>query len=56
MEDNEQERPALWHDDDDDVVQVSLKDKNRTRKLRREEDEDVISGTEFNKRLRLQYV
>lgn len=31
-------------------------DKNRTRKLRREEDEDVISGTEFNKRLRLQYV
>ena len=50
----EQERPALWHDEDDDIVQISLLKQNRTRKLRREEDEDVISGSEFNKRLRLQ--
>lgn len=51
----EKERTPLWHDEDDDHVQVSLLKQNRTRKLRREEDENIISGSEFNKRLRLQY-
>lgn len=48
------ERAPLWHDEDDDVVQVSLLKEKRTKKLRIEEDEDIISGSEFNKRLRLQ--
>ena len=38
------------------MIQISLKSQTRSRKLRREEDEDIISGSEFNKRLRLQYL
>jgi U3 small nucleolar RNA-associated protein 18 len=43
-----------WHDSDDERIQVSLASNNRLRKLRRTEDEDVINGKEYSRRLRQQ--
>jgi U3 small nucleolar RNA-associated protein 18 len=47
-------RPAAWVDSDDERIFVSLASSNRLRKLRRAEDEDVISGKEYARRLRAQ--
>jgi U3 small nucleolar RNA-associated protein 18 len=44
-----------WHDSDDERLLVSLASNNRLRKLRRSEDEDVINGREYARRLRQQY-
>jgi U3 small nucleolar RNA-associated protein 18 len=43
-----------WHDSDDEKIMVSLASNNRLRKLRRTEDEDVINGKEYSRRLRQQ--
>lgn len=43
-----------WHDSDDEKLLVSLATNNRLRKLRRTEDEDVITGKEYMRRLRQQ--
>jgi U3 small nucleolar RNA-associated protein 18 len=40
-----------WHDEDDEALQVSLTSTNRTKKLRKTMDEDVISGAEYQARL-----
>jgi U3 small nucleolar RNA-associated protein 18 len=48
-------KPAAWVDSDDERIFVSLASTNRLRKLRVTEDEDVISGKEYIKRLRKQY-
>ncbi|PLN77426.1 putative small nucleolar ribonucleo protein complex subunit [Aspergillus taichungensis] len=48
--------PALWHDSDDERLTVSLASHNRLRKLRVAESEDVISGKEYVRRLRRQFV
>ncbi|KAF3934864.1 hypothetical protein ABW19_dt0202853 [Dactylella cylindrospora] len=55
-EDSESEsnRPA-WEDSDDERITISLANNPRLRKLRATELDDVISGTEYTKRLRLQY-
>ncbi|KAL2165126.1 hypothetical protein VTH06DRAFT_422 [Thermothelomyces fergusii] len=49
------EVPA-WVDSDDERLTVSLAGATRLRKLRTTEAEDVVSGTEYAKRLRQQYL
>ena len=44
-----------WIDSDDERLQISLMAAPRLRKLRKFEGEDVISGTEYQRRLRKQY-
>jgi U3 small nucleolar RNA-associated protein 18 len=48
------EGPA-WEDSDDDRLMVSLAGDARLRKLRINEDEDVVSGREYTRRLRRQF-
>ena len=54
MDEDVKERPALWHDSDDDEVRVELKRVARNRKFRKEETESEITGGELSKRLRTQ--
>lgn len=49
--DAEKKRPA-WVDDDDENVLVSLASEKRVRKLRKTEDDDVVTGREYTERLR----
>ena len=49
------EAPA-WEDSDDDRLAISLAGATRLRKLRTTEKEDIISGSEYNRRLRKQYL
>ncbi|CAG8806355.1 22742_t:CDS:1, partial [Racocetra persica] len=46
---------GAWEDSDDEKVCVSLQSKNILKKLRKDEDEDVISGDQYEKRLRQQF-
>lgn len=52
MEEEKKERPALWHDSDDDAIMVDVRDTSRNRKFRHEEEERKITGSELSKRLR----
>lgn len=54
--DEEQNEPAVWADSDDERMAISLAGHNRLRKLRDTEVEDVVSGKEYIKRLRRQYL
>ncbi|KND94801.1 putative U3 small nucleolar RNA-associated protein 18 [Tolypocladium ophioglossoides CBS 100239] len=45
-----------WEDSDDDRLAVSLAGATRLRKLRISEAEDVVSGTEYSRRLRQQFL
>jgi U3 small nucleolar RNA-associated protein 18 len=47
---------GAWEDEDDKRLKVSLVASNITKKLRNDVDEDVISGVEYSRRLRKQYV
>ncbi|KAK2740239.1 hypothetical protein FQN55_008965 [Onygenales sp. PD_40] len=49
------EPPAAWEDSDDDRINVSLAGNNRLRKLRVTEEDDLVSGTEYIRRLRRQF-
>ncbi|ORX47169.1 WD40 repeat-like protein [Hesseltinella vesiculosa] len=49
-------RQPAWQDNDDAMLQISLKQTNRLRKLRKSEDEDIINGKEYEHRLRTQYI
>jgi len=51
-----QEKPPkeTWNDSDDEIVTVSLNSKARFRKLKIAEDEDVLTGDQYEKRLRQQ--
>lgn len=55
-EDEDEEGGAAWQDSDDERMVVSLASVPRLRKLRRTEAEDVISGKDYVRRLRKQYV
>jgi U3 small nucleolar RNA-associated protein 18 len=46
---------SVWADADDETHSVSLASVNRFRKVRTTEDEDVVSGKEFNRRMRKQF-
>ncbi|KAK5078441.1 U3 snoRNP protein [Lithohypha guttulata] len=48
-------RKILWHDSDDERITVSLASNSRLRKLRDTEDDDIVSGLEYIRRLRRQY-
>ena len=56
MEDDTLESRAAWYDSDDDKLTVSLSATSRLRKLRKTEDEDLISGRLYTHRLRQQFV
>ena len=47
-----QRKRAAWVDEDDETVTVSLASEKRVRKLRRTEEEDVLTGAEYTERLR----
>jgi U3 small nucleolar RNA-associated protein 18 len=51
---DEPEKPA-WNDSDDERMVVSLASVPRLRKLRETEEEDVVSGKEYVRRLRKEY-
>lgn len=44
-----------WEDSDDERLTISLASRNQRRKLRDTEIDDVVSGTEYSRRLRRQY-
>lgn len=50
----EYNRKPAWVDDDDARIQVSLASTNRLRKMRKNEDEDIVSGVVYERRLRKQ--
>ncbi|KAI2785748.1 hypothetical protein POX_h09507 [Penicillium oxalicum] len=54
-EDDDDAVPAVWHDSDDERIAVSLASQSKLRKLRNFESEDIISGTEYIRRLRRQF-
>lgn len=54
--DQDQNEPAVWADSDDERMAISLAGQPRLRKLRDTEAEDVVSGKEYIKRLRRQYL
>ncbi|KAL8303993.1 hypothetical protein RB597_004665 [Gaeumannomyces tritici] len=47
---------AAWEDSDDEKLSVSLAGATRLRKLRLTEGEDMVSGAEYSRRLRQQYL
>ena len=49
------ERPAVWKDDDDSTVTVNIATQSRLRKLRSAETETVVSGAEYEAKLRQQF-
>lgn len=46
---------AAWYDDDDESLSISLATANRLRKLRKAEDEDIVNGRVYTRRLRQQF-
>lgn len=52
---DEESAPAIWHDSDDERIAVSLAGKAKLRKLRTTEDEDIINGKDYVRRLRKQF-
>ena len=52
--DDEDDKPA-WDDSDDDRLVVSLASVPQLRKLRETEDDDMVNGKEYARRLRKQY-
>jgi len=54
-EQEEHRRKVLWNDSDDERITVSLASNTRLRKLRDTEDDDVVTGLEYIRRLRQQY-
>ena len=46
---------AVWHDADDEQLEVDLMSQNRLRKLRTSEDEQILDGTVYQQRLRSQF-
>lgn len=53
--DEERNRKVRWHDSDDERMTVSLASHTRLRKLRDTEDDDMVNGLEYIRRLRRQY-
>lgn len=50
----ENDSNAAWEDEDDKRLKISLTATNITKKLRNDEEEDVIDGAEYTRRLRKQ--
>ncbi|PWA41616.1 WD40 repeat-containing protein [Artemisia annua] len=54
-EDNVQRKP-VWVDEEEQKVNINIAKVNRLRKMRKEEDESLISGSEYVSRLRAQHM
>ncbi|XVF41147.1 hypothetical protein PTKIN_Ptkin01aG0256800 [Pterospermum kingtungense] len=54
-EEKSKKRRAVWVDEEDEKTSINIAKVNRLRKLRKEEDESVISGSEYVSRLRAQH-
>lgn len=50
-----QERKSVWVDDEEEKLSINVAKVNRLRKLRKEEEESVISGATYVSRLRAQH-
>ncbi|KAJ1400146.1 WD40/YVTN repeat-like-containing domain superfamily [Sesbania bispinosa] len=50
------QRKPVWVDEEEEKTTVNIAKVNRLRKLRKEEDENLISASEYVSRLRAQYV
>ncbi|XP_022741056.1 U3 small nucleolar RNA-associated protein 18 homolog [Durio zibethinus] len=55
FEEKSKERKAVWVDEEEERTTINIAKVNRLRKLRKEEDESVISGSEYISRLRAQH-
>lgn len=55
-EEETEERKPAWIDDEEEKTSINVARVNRLRKLRKEEDESVISGPAYVARLRAQHV
>lgn len=51
-EEDPKTRKAVWKDEEEEQINVNIAKVNRLRKLRKEEDEGLISGSEYVSRLR----
>ncbi|CAN1225617.1 U3 small nucleolar RNA-associated protein 18 homolog [Linum grandiflorum] len=49
------ERKAVWVDEEEEATKINISNVKRLRKLRKEEEEKVISGSEYVSRLRVQH-
>ncbi|PQM40784.1 U3 small nucleolar RNA-associated protein 18 homolog [Prunus yedoensis var. nudiflora] len=54
-EEENKERKPVWVDDEEEKANINIAKVNRLRKLRKEEDESLISGSEYVLRLRAQH-
>ncbi|XP_060179478.1 U3 small nucleolar RNA-associated protein 18 homolog [Lycium barbarum] len=55
MAEVEKERKPVWVDEEEEKTSIKIASVNRLRKLRKEEGEDVISGSTYVERLRAQH-
>ncbi|XP_050364590.1 U3 small nucleolar RNA-associated protein 18 homolog [Argentina anserina] len=56
LEEETKQRKAVWEDDEEAKANVNIAKVNRLRKLRKEEDESLLSGSKYVSRLRAQHV
>ncbi|MFS7934262.1 putative transcription factor WD40-like family [Helianthus anomalus] len=54
--DDNAKRKPVWVDEEEQKVNINIAKVNRLRKMRKEEDESIITGTEYVSRLRAQYM
>ncbi|KAI3819385.1 hypothetical protein L1987_13216 [Smallanthus sonchifolius] len=54
--DDNTERKPVWVDEEEQKVNINIAKVNRLRKMRKEENERIISGSEYVSRLRAQHV
>ncbi|KAG2719044.1 hypothetical protein I3760_03G249100 [Carya illinoinensis] len=55
-EEETKQRKPVWADEEEEKTKINIAQVNRLRKLRKEEDESLISGSEYVSRLRAQHV
>lgn len=55
-EEESKQRKPVWLDEEEEKTSINIAKVNRLRKLRKEEDESVISGSAYVSRLRAQHV
>jgi U3 small nucleolar RNA-associated protein 18 len=53
-DETDEDEDSAWQDEDDKRLKISLTASNITKKLRVDEDEDIIDGVEYTRRLRQQ--
>ena len=49
------EEECKWVDEEDEMIKISLNKKNNLKKLKKEKEEDLITGKDFQERLREQF-